>query len=246
MVDNAFLYRFFPDEPCSTEAFHKDIARMLPNSGRMLNLGCGNNSSLAGFRTPQREVWGADLHEHPQLCHPEWFRLLDPGLAIPFPAGTIDLVVCEWVLEHVVTPTGFLQEVQRVLRPGGWLAAHTISAQHYVTWVRRILDILPHAAVQKLVYRLYGREEHDTFPTYYRLNTVPQLQRCGRRAGLRLETVRRYSNLGEYFAFSPRLRRLAVLADWLLESCSPGWGRIYFTAFLQKRAVAQAPARRAA
>jgi SAM-dependent methyltransferase len=234
VVSPAFLYWFFPGEPCSVDAYLEEVARLLPARGKVLDLGCGTNSTLARFRSPQREVWGADLQAHPALLHPQWFRLLRPDGGIPFPEGTFDVVACLWVLEHVGRPAVFLREAGRVLRPGGWLVAHTISAQHYVTWIRRALDVLPHAAVQRLVRRLYGREEHDTFPTFYRLNTAPQLRRGGRLAGLSLRRLRRYANGGEYFLFSDALRRLAVLCDWLLEKAAPGWGRIYFTACLQK------------
>jgi SAM-dependent methyltransferase len=246
VVGPAFLFRFFPGEPCSVDAYFEEVAALLPARGKVLDLGCGANTSLARFRVPGLEVWGADLQAHPGLCHPEWFRLLRQDGGIPFPDGTFDLVSCLWVLEHVARPAAFLREVGRVLRPGGWLVAHTVSAQHYVTWVRRALDVLPHAAVQRLVRRLYGRDEHDTFPTFYRLNTAPQLRRCGRRAGLVLAKVRRYSNLGEYFTFSDSLRRLAVVGDWLLEKAAPGWGRIYLTTLLQKPAAPGGALRRAA
>ena len=237
MVSAAFLNRFFPGEPHHIDVYHQEVEGLLPARGKVLDLGCGANASLAGFRRPGREVWGADLQAHPQLCHPEWFRLLGPAGRIPFADETFDLVTCLWVLEHVERPAAFLREVGRVLRPGGWLLAHSISAQHYVTWLRRALDVLPHAVVQRLVRRLYGRDEHDTFPTFYRLNTRPQLERCARRAGLTLARLRRYSDLGWYFHFAPSLRRLAVVCDWLLEKAAPGWGRIYFTAFLHKPAA---------
>jgi SAM-dependent methyltransferase len=236
VVDDAFLYRFFPGEPCSVDAYHEEIAALLPSRGKLLDLGCGANTSLARFRTPQRQVWGADLQVHPELCHAEWFRLLGPDGVIPFADETFDLVSCLWVLEHVARPADFLREIARVLRPGGWLVAHSVNAQHYVTWLRRAFNLLPHSAVQRLVHWLYGRAEHDTFPTYYRLNTTDQLQRYSRRAGLVLTRLRRYSNLGEYFSFCDPLRRLAVVADWLLEKAAPGWGRIYFTALLHKPA----------
>jgi SAM-dependent methyltransferase len=235
-VADAFLSWLFPGEPHHIDEYYREVERRLPAQGKILDLGCGANTSLAPFRQPGREVWGADFQTHPLLAYPEWFRRLGPDGRIPFADATFDLVSCLWVLEHVARPAVFLNEVCRVLRPGGWLVAHSVNGRHYVSWIRRAFDLVPHVVVQRLVRRLYGRREHDTFPTHYRLNTLPQLQRGARQSGLRLAELRRYSDLGWYFHFAPRLRRLAVLCDWLLEQAAPGWGRIYVTACLRKPA----------
>jgi SAM-dependent methyltransferase len=39
---------------------------------------------------------------------------------LPLPAGSVDGVFCSNLLEHVPDPTRILDEIQRVLRPGGW------------------------------------------------------------------------------------------------------------------------------
>ena len=80
---------------------------------------------------------------------------------------------------------------------------------------------------------LYGRPPHDTFPTWYRLNTAAQLRRRGRAAGLRLVELAGFPN-PEYFAFWPPLRRAAVVADWLLDRWRPGLGRLYWVATLER------------
>lgn len=44
---------------------------------------------------------------------------------IPFPDGTFDAVVAQAVLEHVLDPAKVVQEIHRVLRPGGLVYAAT-------------------------------------------------------------------------------------------------------------------------
>ncbi|MFF7984564.1 class I SAM-dependent methyltransferase [Streptomyces sp. NPDC007901] len=48
---------------------------------------------------------------------------------LPFPAGTFDAVVGNFVLNHVGRPRAALAELRRVLRPGGRLAVTTWSAR---------------------------------------------------------------------------------------------------------------------
>ena len=46
-------------------------------------------------------------------------RLLEPDGSIPLEHGSVDLVWCSEVLEHVADGAHLLQEARRVLRPGG-------------------------------------------------------------------------------------------------------------------------------
>lgn len=242
-----FYRRFFADEIDGHAAFARIVQAQLPEAGQVLDLGCGDNANLAPFRTSQRAIWGVDYQQHPELHDAGWFRLLEHDGRIPFPDCTFDVITSRWVLEHVEQPVIFLQEVQRVLRPGGLFISLSIHGWHYVTWITRLIHLLPHALTQSLVFRLYGRAHHDTFPTHYRLNTTRQLRRAGQAAGLYLAQLTRIANPC-YFSFCPPLERLAIVTDWLLEEICPGLGRIYFIATLRKgeQAAAEMPLRKTA
>ncbi len=232
--------RLFPNDLCIDRQFHRQITEHLPAVGRVLDMGCGDNTCLDDYRTDRRQVWGVDFQEHPQLQHRDWFRLLPADGRLPFPAATFDVITSSWVLEHVRAPRTFLAEVSRVLRPGGRFVSLSINAAHYVTWITRLFHVLPHQVTQELVWRLYGRPCHDTFPTWYRLNTEPALRSAAADAGLRLIGLHRAAN-PDYFSFSPLLWKLAVLTDWTLEKLLPTCGRIYFVAVVQKPGTAAGP-----
>lgn len=232
-VATTLLPRLFPRDVNHTAGLHQELAARLPARGRVLDLGCGANADLERYRTADREVWGADFAAHPGLRHPEWFRPLAADGSAPFPAAHFDLIASVMVLEHVADPGRFIGGVARLLRPGGVFVGHTINGAHYVTWLRRAVGLLPHAVNQRLVRRLYGRAECDTFPTHYRLNTPRAVRRAGAAAGLTLAFVRRYADPG-YFRFSAATEAAAVLADRCLAGLHPAWGRLYLTVVLQK------------
>lgn len=243
-MSDDFLHRVFPHDVHHVAGLHEAIRERLPERCRILDLGCGINTDLEPYRTANREVWGADFQEHPELRHGEWFRLLGKGGRVPFPDGHFDLVVAVMVLEHVADPRSFLREVARVLKPGGHFIGHTISGTHYVTWMRRLIGLLPHGVNQKLVKRLYGRDEVDTFPAFYRLNTAPRLRRFASTARMEMVGIRRYADPG-YFRFAWTLESVAIIADRVLDAVQPGWGRLYLTITIGKPRIEQAASRAA-
>lgn len=237
---DAMLRRYFPDDVHHVDGLQNEVLVRLPVRGRILDLGCGDNSMLSPHRDADREVWGTDFNAHPNLVGPAFFRELGPDGRIPFPDEWFDLVVSVSVMEHVEDPQAFFGEIHRVLRPGGFYIGHSISGAHYVTWLRRVTGLLPHRFNQWLVRRLYGRPEVDTFPTRYRLNRAGEIERAARAADLRSITLRRYAD-PYYFSFWRPLLPLAIAADWALERIAPGWGRLYFTVTLQKPLPLPAP-----
>ncbi len=229
-----FYERFFPGESSDAEAgFHRELQARLLDGRQLLDFGCGDNAELARYRTAERQVWGVDIVRHPHLCHADWFRLLDPAGRAPFADGSFDVIGSCWVLEHIRQPARFLAEVHRLLRPGGFLIALTINALHYVTFLSRLAGMLPHGLTQRVVQRLYGRAGHDTFPTFYRMNSTARLRRLAQKSGLELTGLSRFEN-PDYFSFASRLRQAAIVLDFWLGRIDPELGRVYFVATLHK------------
>lgn len=131
---DAFYHQFFrADEWNAAEGFHAVLRAQLPERGRLLDLGCGDNSQLTRYHSRRRRTWGADFHHHPRLQDPKRFRQIRDDGRLPFPTSAFDLVASAWVLEHVAEPGRFLDEVARVLKPGGRFVALTVHGRHYVT-----------------------------------------------------------------------------------------------------------------
>jgi len=225
--------RCFPNDINHFDGYKTILGEYLTKAHSALDIGCGDNSILSAYRSADREIWGTDLVVHPHLQSPEWFRKLGTRGQIPFPDATFDVVTCISVLEHVEDGEMFFREVSRVLKPSGFFIGHSISGTHYVTWIRRLLDFLPHSAIQLIVKRLYGRDEADTFPTCYHLNRMTEIDEAAATADLSRRALYRYADQG-YFSVLPPLVPIATVTDRVLERISDGWGRLYFTVILQK------------
>ena len=232
-LQSRIVCRFFPNDVNNFDGFKAIVKRHMVETREALDLGCGDNSVLAGYRSSDRRVWGTDFAVHPRLQDAEWFRLLRPNGKIPFADGAFDLVVCISVMEHVADGQAFFDEVSRVLKPSGLFIGHSISGAHYVTWIRRAFALLPHSTNQAIVKALYGRDEVDTFPALYRLNRQSEIDTAAQGAGLRRIDLLRYADQG-YFSICRPLLPVAAAVDGVLAQFSSAWGRLYFTVTLEK------------
>src|SRR5262245_51498081 len=149
MASPSINQRMFPGD--SYHLFLDEIERRMPQTGAVLDLGCGDNRMLDTWRTPRRQVWGVDFQEHPALVDHANFRLLKTDGSIPFGEDTFDLIASRWVLEHVTSPGAFLTDVARVLRPGGVFVNLTVNAKHYIPWTARLFHLAPHTWTQTLI-----------------------------------------------------------------------------------------------
>ena len=110
------------------------------------------------------------------------------AIRIPVPDGSVDLIICDWVVEHLPNPAETFAEFYRVLRANGTIAIRTSNKWHYAYLVARCLGgTKTEAAVLKRVQP--DRKEEDVFPKLYRANTTSALAFALRRAGLSSSAV---------------------------------------------------------
>ncbi|HEX5356545.1 MAG TPA: methyltransferase domain-containing protein [Aquabacterium sp.] len=109
---------------------------------------------------PARYIRG-DLH--PQRPHLQRVDLED----LPFEDNSLDLIICNHILEHVHHPEVALSEIHRVLRPGGIVIAQT----PYAPGLKHTLEMktVPDSQTAHLLYgqadhvRLFGDDIRDYF-----------------------------------------------------------------------------------
>lgn len=86
------------------------------------------------------------------------------------PDQSLDMIICDYVLEHIVDVTGFAREVTRILRPGGYFCARTPHKWNYVSCAARVIQNARHADWLSRIQP--ERKRVDVFPTAYRCNTL--------------------------------------------------------------------------
>lgn len=116
----------------------RDVAAMLlrdadlPETGTMLDVGCGSGQTMTWFSTlrPSWRTFGLDVAWDGLLAARQLGVEVFQGsaLSIPHPNRSLDLVVTLDVMQHLPLGGGDVQallEMRRVLRPGGYLLLRT-------------------------------------------------------------------------------------------------------------------------
>jgi SAM-dependent methyltransferase len=123
-----------------------------------------------------KQVIGADIGDDVRRNRSTDVNIvLDEKGRLPFSDGSVDVVIADYVLEHVNNPERFVEEIQRVLRPGGLFCGRTPHKFNYVAMGSQIIPNVKHTRV--LRYIQPDRKEEDVFPTFYKMNTMYQLRK---------------------------------------------------------------------
>ena len=133
------------------ELISQSLLGLSPGTGqRVLDLGCGRGILLdrlaTSFRTrgfgvdvsrgTLRKLRSESLHRHQVAC--------SEGENLPFPDSSFDMAVSMDVLEHVQAPERVLDEMLRVLKPGGAILCYAISRNNALTlnwFLMKALDV---------------------------------------------------------------------------------------------------------
>lgn len=123
------LLKLFKNEKTEPDPFYASLARRSihqfqhPFAGRkVLDLGCGHGYDTLAMRDAGAEVTPLDMDMGKIVATGS---PLDGGVQgdatrLPFPDATFDGVYCSNLLEHTPSTPPVFDEIERVLKPGGW------------------------------------------------------------------------------------------------------------------------------
>jgi len=196
--------RCYPDQTRNgTLAFYGWVRQYTGPSTVLLNLGAGRstNRRMLSFRGEVSYVGGADID--PIVMGNEELdeaRVMVGG-SIPFSDDFFDVVLSDYVLEHVRAPLELLCEVHRVLKPGGCFFFRTPNKYHYVALVARLSPHWFHKLVANRVRGL-GDDAHEPYPTLYRLNSRRAIVLAGQKASFKSVELRFFEAEPSYLMFN--------------------------------------------
>ena len=131
-----------------------DALMKLPGDARILELGCGPGLLWKENANRISAEWNITLSDlSPGMLDAAWRNLVVTGRAvkfeeidaqsIPYEDETFDAVIANHMLYHIPDRPKAMEEIKRVLKPGGRLIATTVGKNHLkdlAVWFRQVND----------------------------------------------------------------------------------------------------------
>ena len=227
-LSQRLLTKYYAHSVHPYRRFEQQVDRLIGNgTSVLLDAGCGRTMPvLKKYRGRAARLIGVELVEFTDV--PAGIEAFNTDLAhLPLPDASVDLIMSRSVFEHLADPRAVYQEFARVLRPGGAVVFLTANMWDYGTLVARMVPNRFHA---RIVKRVEGRSEEDTFPTMFRTNTRRDVDRLAAGAGLKVDDYAYLSQYPNYLLFNgllfllgtgfekliARFEALRFLRGWIL------------------------------
>jgi ubiquinone/menaquinone biosynthesis C-methylase UbiE len=137
----------------------------LPQSGKLLDIGCGTGLFVERYIEDGRSAVGLDISrkmiERAQRRCRECDYTIGTGEKIPFYDNSFDAISSLLVFSYVRDPEAMLSEAFRVLKPGGAIAICTLGKKLLTRGIPAIYHISEKMNVNHVVMKNFGERYYD-------------------------------------------------------------------------------------
>lgn len=139
--------------------------------------------------------------------------VISPHQPLPFADSAFDLIVSDFVFEHIADPARVSGELRRILKPGGWLCARTPNQYCLISLATRLIHNSKHPRILSRVQP--ERQSMDVFPTVFKLNSKRAITTWFPFDAFDHFTYR-YEAEPSYFFNNRAVFALMLLINWLM------------------------------
>ncbi len=196
----------------------------------ILDAGCGENGIVSKMKHKVKLIIGVDLDKKSLLNN----KIVDKKILsnlelLPLENNSIDVIVCEFVLEHLKNPESVLKEFFRVLKPGGSFIFITSNILNPVMFFSKILPYFFHEFLREKFLKNLDK----SYPTYYKINTYKKILHLFDKAGFYKINLKRAGN-PEYIGFCRVFVPISILFEKFIDNRFLSFLKMYLIGFFKK------------
>lgn len=139
--------------------------------------------------------------------------VIQPDEPLPFADSSFDLIISDFVFEHIADPALVSGELWRILKPGGWICARTPNKYCLISLVTRLIHNSKHSRILRQAQP--ERQSIDVFPTVFKLNNKRAITTWFSPDAFDNFTYR-YEAEPSYFFNNRVVFMLMLLINWLM------------------------------
>lgn len=150
-------------------SLREDIKHLLPEKiERCLDVGCGTGETLLWLKNEKRCNWiaGIELNQEAACKAKSILDFFVQGnietMELPFEHGSIDIILCLDVLEHLIDPWVVVKRLKQLLKPGGSLIASIPNVCNFSVLFPLLLrnrwDYTPSGMLDRTHLRFFTKE----------------------------------------------------------------------------------------
>ncbi|MCK5535019.1 class I SAM-dependent methyltransferase [bacterium] len=200
------IKKYYPVYEGRNIPYKKFLEQYLSSSSILLDAGCGRGKATPiNYKERVKLAIGVDLSTEIKKNQTIHKKMVSNVYEIPLIDNSIDIVVCQELIEHLEYPYKFFKEVSRILKRGGIFIMMTPNLIGWRSLTSKFTPYWFHTLMNKQLYQI---EQDDIFPTYYRANTFLKLRKLLKNSELRI--VENF-----FFEGSPKTLTFSAITTYL-------------------------------
>lgn len=213
-------------------AIYKSIVNQNINQKtKVLDIGCGHSDFMGQVFNKTKHTYGIDSDKK-AIAKNAIIKNKIVGSVndMPFADNFFDLIISAWTLEHLDDPREAFKEIYRVLKPKGKIVFLTPNIWNYNIWIIRAIPNIFH---KPIVRYLYNRQDGDTYPKKYKINSIKKIDEVFLSIGFKKSQIILNGD-PSYISFSKYLFKFACLIERLFNKKSLNFAKVHIIGIYQK------------
>jgi SAM-dependent methyltransferase len=213
------FYEKIARRPYYLETYRQILTREVNDRATILHLGAGSRwvGDVCATSLEGKTVWAVDPDADALARNPAEKRIVAGGEKIPLPSGSVDVIACEHVVEHLEDPAAVLREAHRLLRPGGVFVFTTPNFLSYFGLTTYFTPHWFHKLYLNWLADMGACGNRNPYPTTYRMNTLGTVRRLAQENGFRVKELLTGVDAPTYTVPFPIVHQLFFLWHLLLD-----------------------------
>lgn len=206
-----FLQSLFNSLSSVHDYYDECLGPLIRKDTKVLDAGCGKKGIMNKYKGMTACTVGMDMQLSALKRNTAMdYKIVSSVYSLPFREETFDVIISQWVVEHLSEPKMAFSEFKRVLKDNGSLILVTNSVYNPLMFFNAVM---PEGIRDRIKKRALPPEiEEDTFPTYYKCNSVGKLDKALRDFGFE-KRFAGYVGDPSFFVFSKFLFPLTMVYE---------------------------------